>query len=799
MVAARSQADNFDNAGVARWGHGGRVGVVMVGRGRMLAVAMLLAVAATTLQSLPGNAEVGVVTMGGPFGGEIRNIAVSPHDSQHLFASTTQGLFRSTTGGGRWASAGLRNLSVGQVAFDVSTPGVAYAATSGGIFRSDDGGASWAALSDASDLPVPRPGAIQSVAGALYAATRTALFVSRDGGAAWSRVYDAGQGVLTGWAAAPSDSDVIYLGRETAAGDQAMFRSANGGTTWQRSPLGYASRVAVDPNNPKLAYAATHERVAITNDGGVSWTTTAEWQDPLIGPADLALGAGDTVVVAGWARQGGFVSRSGDGGATWSTTRTAGASARVVAADPSDELVIYTGGYGSGISRSVDGGLTFTSRNTGMTAQAARVSAADPRSPSRMFTSLGQGGLFGSADGGSSWSDITQGLVDPANRYARVDVTGVAIAADGRVFASREVEDAGPAPILASADDGATWVSQATGLPRYMTPTHLVAHPTDPDRLLAAFRPHGGSGDAVAATFITKNGGASWSEMTAIRAPVNAVHVDPTSGLLLLATGVPGGDRADRALYASTNFGDTWRTLTFPLDLIQVSSLGVAARQGRIYAGGTGNNVASSDDNGATWHVSDLDGAAGGFNSPTVSVVAVDPVDNTQIFAGTIRNGLWFSRDRGLTWQPATPGVAGQEVYTLMFPARALTTTTLSASTSSTTTASTIVKHRAAFVGMTNRAKSGLTRILPRPHNRLRPSVTGTRRVGEVLRCEVGRWSRATEFRFRWFRNGVFITGARASTYAVVRADRTRQLSCRVGADGPGGRDGVWSLAVPIS
>ena len=73
----------------------------------------------------------------------------------------------------------------------------------------------------------------------------------------------------------------------------------------------------------------------------------------------------------------------------------------------------------------------------------------------------------------------------------------------------------------------------------------------------------------------------------------------------------------------------------------------------------------------------------------------------------------------------------------------------------------------------------------PTLRNTRRPSITGTARVGKVLRVTAGTWSPGgAKFAFRWYRDGRPVAGAAGSKASrkVVRADRGHALSVRVTA-----------------
>jgi hypothetical protein len=82
---------------------------------------------------------------------EIRSLAISPSDGEHIFAATSVGLYESGNGGVHWKRAGNGNLAVdiGTVLFpdDSGINILAADRSSGGVFRSLDGGQSWDKIS----------------------------------------------------------------------------------------------------------------------------------------------------------------------------------------------------------------------------------------------------------------------------------------------------------------------------------------------------------------------------------------------------------------------------------------------------------------------------------------------------------------------------------------------------------------------------------------------------------------------------------------------------------------------------
>jgi photosystem II stability/assembly factor-like uncharacterized protein len=193
-------------------------------------------------------------------------------------------------------------------------------------------------------------------------------------------------------AGVPGNPDILYVG----AASSGLYKSTNGGTTFQ--PVFETGQtlsigaIAVQPDNPDIVYVGTGEgavRNSIsfgdgiykTTDGGRTWThlglkETERFSRIAIHPADARVVLAAATGRAFGPSQERGIYRTTDGGATWTrtlfTNETSGASD--VAIDPADPNIVYAGMYdylrqpwffrsggpGSGLYRSADGGLTWT-------------------------------------------------------------------------------------------------------------------------------------------------------------------------------------------------------------------------------------------------------------------------------------------------------------------------------------------------------------------------------------------------------------------------------------------------------
>ena len=236
-----------------------------------------------------------------------------------------------------------------------------------------------------------------------FGATGGGVFKTTDGGASWIPVSDGqfDNGDVGAIAVAESDPSVVYVGmgeaciRGNASPGNGVYKTSDAGKTWKHVGLEdtqQIGRVMVDPRNANVVYVAAlgHQ----------------------FGPND---------------QRGVF--KSTDGGATWKQVLTRGPKAGAVdlSMDPNNPNVIYaafwevyrtpysleSGGPGSGLWKSVDGGETWTdlSSKPGMPKGVkGRVGiTVSPANPQRLYALIEaeEGGAFRSDNGGENWIRVS--------------------------------------------------------------------------------------------------------------------------------------------------------------------------------------------------------------------------------------------------------------------------------------------------------------------------------------------------------------------------------------------------------
>lgn len=314
---------------------------------------------AFTLQDGPdGRAVLAIV---GSFHGMPARVEFDAASGSHLGTSaylfSEGGAMFSRDAGQTWRASTLTGRQVQQIIAAPGQPGMAYAVALAGlgtaVSRTTDGGRTW---QDVGSLPPdqnPWPTALaavtQSGSTVLATGSTAGLWLSRDGGVSWTpagglpvgTVYElgvTGSRLLASVATSDASARGVYASGDvrqwqrllpesyrlsTIANGQAAVALSSGGSTTAYMIRG----TAVSPltlSSPALRAAGTDTagqpfltgnaaEVALSRDGGKSWTTTLRTNAASIAVAPAGQGAG--VALVGGFRTGLF--RSADGGRTW--------------------------------------------------------------------------------------------------------------------------------------------------------------------------------------------------------------------------------------------------------------------------------------------------------------------------------------------------------------------------------------------------------------------------------------------------------------------------------------------------
>ena len=327
-----------------------------------------------------------------------------------------------------------------------------FGAASGGVFRSRDGGHHWDPIFD--DQSVASIGSIAiapSDANVVWVGTGEAfirsnvsigngIYRSTDGGDSWAHMGLESSGRIGRIIIHPTDPNIVYAaalghlyGPQTERG---VYRTTDGGETWQQvlfvSEDAGAVDIVMDPNNPRILFAATWQMlmrtwgrwsggpgsgIYVSRDAGDNWERLEGDGLPggTLGKIGLAMTSADSDRIYALIETNsndsfeplddheGVLWRSDDGGRKWSMVNADHTLAqrplyysRVVAApDDADEVHFLSTRY----SRSLNGGEDFTLGSPGGDNHDMWI---DPLLPDRMVVGHDQG-LSISTDRGKSW------------------------------------------------------------------------------------------------------------------------------------------------------------------------------------------------------------------------------------------------------------------------------------------------------------------------------------------------------------------------------------------------------------
>ena len=270
-------------------------------------------------------------------------------------------------------------------------------------------------------------------------------------------------------AADPKDRNTFYFG-STGGG---VWKSMDGGEYWENTSDRFFKRasvggIAVSLSDPNVIYVGMGEScirgnvshgdgVYRSTDAGQTWTHLGLEKTRNIGKVRIHPEDPDTAYVAALGHAHGpnaerGVFRTRDGGKTWKRVlyRDENAGASDLSIDPNNPRIIYAAFW-----------------------QAIR-------RPWELVSGGPGSGLFRSTDGGDTWTEIGRNKGLPKGLLGKIGVSASA-AKSGRVYAIVEAEDGA---VFRSDDFGETWerASEDRNLrQRAWYYHHIYAHPTDPE------------------------------------------------------------------------------------------------------------------------------------------------------------------------------------------------------------------------------------------------------------------------------------------------------------------------------
>ena len=351
-------------------------------------------------------------------------------------------------------------------------------------------------------------------------------------GVKWRCIGPSRGGRVVAVAGDPVNTQVFYFG--AAAGG--IWKTVDGGTYWENVSDGFLSSAAVGalqvaPSDPNVIYAGMGEstiRIDVSygdgvyksTDAGKTWTNLGLKETRHIGEIRIHPDNPDVVYVAALGHAFGpnkerGVYRSTDGGKSWEQIlfRSEQAGAIDLSMDPNNPRILYASFWEA----------------------------------YRDFWSLNSGGpgssIYRSTDGGDTWTELTNKPGLPKGTLGKIGVAA-APAKGGRVWAIIEAEEAG---LYRSDDSGESWTRTSGNRDLIHRPwyyCHIFADPQHADTVyltnLQMWR--------------TSDGGTTFKEITTPHGDNHDLWIDPSNPQRM----VQGNDGGANV---SFNGGETWSTI----------------------------------------------------------------------------------------------------------------------------------------------------------------------------------------------------------------------------------------------
>jgi len=599
----------------------------------------------------------------GPFGGTVTVLVAVPAHPDRVLAGTERGVYLSEDRGESWQLVGLAGRVIQALAVAPSDPDVVYATDrtegwdAGRLFRSTDGGRTW---SERTPLPWLAGG--------------------------------TGSPVGVDIAVHPSDSRTLLV-----ASAHALFRSRDGGASWQALGCGYSSAVAIDPSRPDTYYAAfapqrvgsTCDGIQVSRDAGLTWEVASAglerarpagrsgyaWIDRIfVVPGDGPLLLATTRGGAGTGQDRDGIVRSRDGGQHWETVLELppaaswyGDERAVLATVPGDPQQLFLATFGSGVRRSDDGGASWEDATgelafgeVGPEAKPAHelhAAVVLPGTPVRVLVGSDREGVWVSDDLGGSWRQSNQGLaaLNVNDALLLPEAPGTLLAATSERAVQR------------TADGGRLWTT-GEGMVSPRPPYRGEAPAPVPYCGNASRLAMVPGGDALALScqgYRSADRGATWQEDASVDWGTLVVALPGEPGALLA---VPRWVRPELALEdrprRSRDGGATWEPCgalpELPVYAVSVHDAVVDGGNGASIHLATSWGVYTSTDGCQSWQPRNTGLRAPCGNEPRASVLAMAAVSQPpfRLVAAT-SCGLYSSLDGGASWVATTgEGVA---------------------------------------------------------------------------------------------------------------------------------------------
>jgi photosystem II stability/assembly factor-like uncharacterized protein len=351
--------------------------------------------------------------------------------------------------------------------------------------------------------------------------------------------------------------------------------------------------------------------------------TWIQTEGPFGGPVNNIIFMDNENIFIGTPNNG--IYRSKDGGLTWNTKNNGLTGQYILALASGNDETLFAAVRESGLFRSTDNGELWQKLQNAPSNNFGMGLFFDSRG--YLYAGLIFDSIYRSTDNGDTWSDIAGGLY----RGGISDINKFLEKNDGEIFGF------GANGLARTSDNGDTWKV----LVRDTLIHSLAAHPNG--YLFATAKP---SGISPAFIMQSKDNGSTWQRMNLEAEKAVFVNIASDSNASIYTANNLGD------LYKSEDLGVNWEKI-LPANFVKgITSIKIPA----------GKDIFLTTPNGLF-----LSGNGGeGFSEVEIgqkgtSIFSIFYVDSIRLWT-TTSNGVHFSNDRGKTWQKTISGLTDLEV-----------------------------------------------------------------------------------------------------------------------------------------
>jgi photosystem II stability/assembly factor-like uncharacterized protein len=539
-----------------------------------------------------------------------------------FLSSSEKGVSRSNDFGITWIPAN-NGLSSSHVSCLAVIGNNLFAGTNDiGVFLSTDMGDSWS-LADNGLLNNLQINDLTVMGDTLYAAGKYGIFLSTNNGAFWKSAGLTDSSV-TNITAAGSILIAVTFTFEADGSYYSTFRSADQGLEWQ--DISFEILSALSTSLPEytqkpvvigtyLFMAFDYQGVVRSTNGGLAWDTIFVGE---AGYTGYTLGAsGSKLFISSQVYGFGSSFYSEDSGVSWVQDSSLPYFQSIITAG--SNLLATTDGS---ILLSTDEGIKWNEVNTSGLTQEPVLSLLVK--DSTLYAGSGIHGMYRSTNYGLSWMYIP--AVGDTCIYSITSIGNQILCVGNQMYSS--------------INNGLTWDTITNSFPRFSQLHSIIASGTN---VFTA------SYDSI---YRSNDSGRSWSSVgTGFPQYPGIQRLAANSTALFAGTNENG-------VYRSVDNGSTWAAINSGLQTKTI--LAMLATDNQVFAG-TSDGAFISDDNGANWSATGLDGSS--VYSFTMSNNTLFAMTSTGIFLTTSNGSSWIDATTGLDGTPTSSTICGPYLF----------------------------------------------------------------------------------------------------------------------------------------